>query len=253
MSSLFTTAGCLRPNKTVPIIRKNEIMIIIIILLIFIVYMEIPNYYCRNICGRVTRSFSSNNEIALTFDDGPDRLYTLRLLQLLKKENVKATFFMVADKIPENMDIVRKVIEDGHTIGVHSMRHRSAWLSFPWDTWMDFRRALKIFDSQGIPVKFFRPPWGTFNLFTLWFAMKNGLKTVFWNVEVKDWSGSTSVDDIEKNLMMEIKPGCIVDLHDSGGADGAPGRTISALENVIPELKASEYQFISLDEALGGV
>lgn len=231
----------------------NEMMVfIIIILLIFIVYMAVPNYYCRNISGRVIRSFSSNNKIALTFDDGPDRVYTLRLLDLLKKENIKATFFMVADKVPENMDIVKKVLKDGHAIGVHSKNHRSAWMSFPWDTWLDFRGAVGIFHSFGIDVKFFRPPWGTFNLFTLYFAVLNGLRTVFWNVEVRDWSGKTGIDDIEKNLIGRVKPGCIIDLHDSGGAEGAPGRTISALENAIPELKALGYEFVSLDEAAGG-
>lgn len=227
--------------------------VIIVILLVFIIYMAVPNYYCRNISRRVTRSFSSNSKIALTFDDGPDRVYTPRLLHLLKSENVKATFFMVADKVPENMDIVREILKDGHTIGVHSKSHVSAWLSFPYNTWLDFKRAVEIFHSAGIDVKFFRPPWGTFNLFTLYFAVMNGLKTVFWNVEVKDWSGKTKVEDIERNIMNRVKPGCIVDLHDSGGAEGAPGRTISALENVIPNLKTLGYEFVSLDEALGGV
>lgn len=228
------------------------IKVLCILLLIFIMYNVIPNYYSRNISRKVIKKFN-NNCIAITFDDGPDERYTPQLLDLLKKHDVKATFFLVANKAFNNKDLLYRIIREGHEIGLHSLNHKSAWLSSPWYTKRDFSESLRIFKELGVNIKFFRPPWGTFNLFTLYNANKNELKTILWSVEAKDWSSKTTTEDIKNRIMEKIKQGDIIVLHDSNGAEGAPARTIEALRYVIPELKEQGYNFATIGQGIGGV
>lgn len=221
---------------------------LIFIVSVFILYEAIPNYYYRNISNKVIKRLGNKKEIALTFDDGPDTLYTPLLLDLLKKYNVKASFFLVANKMQENVQILDRMVKEGHTVGLHSRSHRSAWLNFPWSTGNDFKDSLKLFKDKGIDIKFFRPPWGTFNLLTQYNADIHKLKTVLWTLEAKDWSARTTVEYIKNQILNNIKPGDIIVLHDSNGALGAPERTIAALGDIIPELKDKDYKFVTLDE-----
>lgn len=228
--------------------------VFLILLLIFMMYMVIPNYIARNKSKDVIKTIDKNSEktIALTFDDGPDPLYTNRLLDLLEKNNVKATFFLVARKAADNKDIVDRMKREGHGIGMHTMYHKSAWLSFPWETINEFRKGLDILKSLGLHITYYRPPWGTFNAFTLKHALKNNLKIILWTVEAFDWRKNNSSANIENILLKRIKDKDIIVLHDSGGAKGAPNNTLGALETTIPKLKVLGFNFITIDEMIKG-
>lgn len=225
-----------------------------LLLLIFMFYMVIPNYIARNKSKEVIRTINkkTNKTIALTFDDGPDPLYTNRLLDILEKNEIKATFFLVAQKAQENQDIVYRMKKDGHGIGMHTMYHKSAWLSFPWETINEFKKGLKILEGIGLNITYYRPPWGTFNAFTLKHALKNKLKIILWSVEAYDWRKNNSATNIEDILLRRIEEGDIIVLHDSGGALGAPNNTLEALESTIPKLKNLGYNFITIDEMIKG-
>jgi peptidoglycan/xylan/chitin deacetylase (PgdA/CDA1 family) len=215
--------------------------------------MVLPNYIARNRSKDVVKTIPFNKEkkcIALTFDDGPDPLYTNRLLDILKRNNVKATFFLVAHKAEQNIDIVNKMKHEGHGIGMHTLYHKSAWLSFPWETINEFRKGLGIFKRLGINITYYRPPWGTFNALTLKSALKNKLKIILWTVEAYDWRKNNSASNIEKILLDRTKDKDIIVLHDSGGAKGAPNNTLDALESTIPKLLKSGYNFITIDEII---
>ncbi len=227
--------------------------ILLFIIIVSLVYIIIPNYYNTKISNKVIRRLKSNNEIALTFDDGPDKKYTPILLNLLKKNNVKATFFVVAEKAVRNKEIFYRIIKEGHSIGLHSLNHKSAWLSFPWETQMDFSKSINIVKKLGVKVRFFRPPWGKFNMLTQYNADKYKLITVLWSLTPKDWSRFVTSNDIESNIVNNIKAGDIVLLHDSNGAKEAPLRTIDALEDAIPKLKEMGYNFVGIDKILEGV
>ena len=227
--------------------------ILVLIIATFLIYSIIPNYYYRNKSNKVIKYINGTNEIALTFDDGPDSKYTPLLLDLLKEQEVKATFFLVADKALTSKDIYKMIISEGHSVGLHSFSHKSAWLSLPWQTKKDFEQSVKTLNNLGHRVKFFRPPWGTFNLLTQYYAESNNLKTILWSVEAKDWSSSSTVEQIRNRVVDSIKSGDIIVLHDSNGADKAPERTIRALREIIPNLKNQGYTFITIDEKLGGV
>lgn len=227
--------------------------IILFGIVIFLMYEVIPDYYNRNLSRKVIKRFRSNNEIALTFDDGPDSRYTPKLLDLLKEHGVKASFFVVAENAVENQDIFFRMIEEGHSVGLHSLNHRSAWLSFPWQTQADFSKSVKLFKKLGVNIKFFRPPWGKFNILTQYNADKHNLKTILWSLSAKDWSRFVTSNDIKNSIVDNIKAGDIIVLHDSNGAEGAPLRTIDALNEAIPKLKEMGYNFVIVDKILEGV
>jgi peptidoglycan/xylan/chitin deacetylase (PgdA/CDA1 family) len=216
----------------------------------FLFYAVIPNLYYRNKSPHIVKRFNSSNSIFLTFDDGPDIRYTLELLDLLKDYNIKATFFMVAEKMEENCNIVNRMISEGHGLGIHSYSHKSAWLSFPWQTKKDFKKSLKIFKKFNYSVEYFRPPWGTFNLLTHYYCKKYGLKTILWTLNAKDWSKKTTPDYIINKILDNIEFGHIIVLHDSNGAENAPRNTIKALETIIPSLIERGFNFKIIDDGI---
>ena len=159
-----------------------------LLLSLLIIYNLIPNLYYRNFSRRVVKNLSpQRQEIALTFDDGPDPRYLKPLLELLARYQIKATFFMVAKKAEQNRELVKMVSKAGHLIGLHSLRHQSAWLSSPTQIRDDFTSSLAIFNQIGVRIKHYRPPWGTFNLLTPFYAQKNKLKTILWSINSRDY------------------------------------------------------------------
>ncbi|WFD09627.1 polysaccharide deacetylase family protein [Tepidibacter hydrothermalis] len=227
--------------------------IAILIGCIIFIYAIIPNFYNKYISSKVIRRINTRDKkIALTFDDGPDARYTNRLLDLLKKYDVKASFFVVAHSTYGNKKIVERIIDEGHTVGIHSLKHKHTWLSAPFETIRDFKESLRIFDELGVKTIFFRPPWGMFNILTQLMVNKLGLKTVLYSMSTKDWKNNISSDDIINKIVNDVKNGDIILLHDSGGAKGAPNKTIKALEYVIPKLIEDGYEFVTVETACQG-
>lgn len=225
-----------------------------VLVCLFLLYMVIPNYIARNMAGHVIKKVTNQNKksIALTFDDGPDPRYTERLLDILKENGVQATFFLVADKAKKHKHIVDRMKAEGHGIGMHSLYHKSAWLSLPHETIREFTVSLRIFRELGLNITYFRPPWGTFNALTLRYALKNKLNVIMWTVEANDWRKDNSPSQIEEILLRRTQDEDIIVLHDSGGADGAPENTLQALETTLPRLLKEGFHFVTVDESIEG-
>lgn len=222
------------------------------IIIFSLIYTILPNYYYRNFSKKIIKSINPiNKEIALTFDDGPDPRYTNDLLDTLKKYEIKCTFFLVAEKALKNKKIFQRMMNEGHTIALHSLSHRSAWLSLPWQTKKDFKISLKISKALGYEVKLTRPPWGTFNLLTQYYADKHNLQTILWSLNAKDWSRKTTSQEIINKIVKQVKAGDIIVLHDSNGAKNAPVRTLKALDIIIPKLKSKGFKFVTIKEKVG--
>lgn len=184
----------------------------------------------------------------LTFDDGPSKEYTSDLLDLLKKHNIKATFFVVgafAERCPE---IIKRMKSEGHTIGIHSYAHRSGLLQTPWYTKNDFKLTIEIMKKLGVSAKFYRPPWGHMNLAILKNIKKYNLEKVLWQVMAEDWEENTTSDIIVKKLIDRTKSGDIICLHDGRGKNHAPNKMIVALGEVIPIWLSDGYRFESVEE-----
>ncbi|MCD2491844.1 polysaccharide deacetylase family protein [Lacrimispora sp. NSJ-141] len=195
--------------------------------------------------------------LVLTFDDGPDRRYTGTLLDLLKKEQIPAAFFVVGNHAAKEPELVQRMEAEGHIVGSHSIEHRNALISTYNYMKRDFEACRMIhMELLGRPPRYFRPPWGIRNMFTRKFVKGQGMRMVLWDVMAQDWRADASTVGIAKKLRERVSDGAIICLHDAGedtgGAAGAPLKTIKALELAIPDLKASGYHFISLDEYFAG-
>lgn len=211
----------------------------------FIIYFILPSIYYRRFSKAVIRRICAKEKVlALTFDDGPDPQYTPELLDVLKKNGVKSTFFILADKASKYPELVKRMISEGHNVGLHAYSHINEAFMTPFQTKKSFNKALEVLKELGVNVNLFRPPWGIFNLLTCHYAKLCNCKIVLWSIHALDWSRYVSVEFIKKRLINKVKPGDIILLHDGRGAADAPKKTIQALDSAIPVLKEKGYRFV---------
>lgn len=204
--------------------------IFICLVVLILSYSIIPTYYFKSKFKTFNKDKIKDKYMCLTFDDGPDEKYTEQLLNLLERYNIKATFFTVATFAENNPNIIKRMKEEGHTIGLHSLEHKNGLITSPIYTDKDFKGSLDIMKNLNMRVKFFRPPWGHINLRTLSNLKKYNLKLVLWDVIIGDWKGDITSDEIANRLLKESRNKSIICLHDGRGENEAPLRTIQALE-----------------------
>ena len=201
------------------------------------------------------REFSSKSgcrsEIMLTFDDGPDPAYTGRLLDLLDSYGIKAAFFTVGSFASANPELIRRMKDGGHTVGLHSYSHRSAYLMSAAQTRGDLSMSAAAVMRLGINPRFYRPPWGHTTPALQQAASNLGIMPVFWSVMAQDWQADLDSDEIASRLLCRTVPGSIICLHDGRGKNCAPGRTIAALEKVLPIWLKEGYRFVTPEEVYG--
>jgi peptidoglycan/xylan/chitin deacetylase (PgdA/CDA1 family) len=196
-----------------------------------------------------------SRQIALTYDDGPNDLHTLKLLDVLAKHSVRATFFMIGRYVQQRPDIARAVAEAGHVIGNHTFTHPLLIFKSEAQTraeLVDCHRALD--NAFGSHSSLFRPPWGGRRPATLRIARELGLQTIMWNVTAYDWKApSTAV--IENRIVRQVRGGDVILLHDGGhralGADRA--QTVIATENLIRRYRDQGYEFVTAPEMMKAV
>lgn len=189
-------------------------------------------------------------QIALTFDDVPDPRFTPQVLDILNKNRVKATFFIVGNRAEKHPDLVRRIHREGHLIGNHSYNHplfKNRDLSYFKDQIL--RTESIIFRLTGIKPKLIRPPYGEINEEQLKWAKRSGYKVVNWNVDSKDWKGLNKTE-VKSNILSTVSPGSIVLQHAGGGVGADLSGTIQALPDIIHELRSRGYTFVDLNQLL---
>ena len=189
-------------------------------------------------------------QIALTFDDGPNGPHTLKLLEVLAKHGVKATFFMIGSYVRQQPEIARAVAQGGHVIGNHTFSHPRLIFKTAEETraeLVECRSALQ--DAIGVHSNLFRPPFGGRRPATLRVARDLGLQTVMWNVSGEDWKAPTA-EAIENEVARQIRGGDVVLLHDGShrGMGAERTRTVAATEGLIPRLRDQGYAFVTVEE-----
>lgn len=220
--------------------------ILILILVVLLCYSILPTYGYK-LKNYLQKRTSSKKVLYLTFDDGPHEKYTEQLLDLLQDYGVKVTFFSVARFAEENHEIINRMKAEGHTIGGHSLEHKSDLWKPLKNTMFDFRKSMEIMQNLGVHVKFFRPPWGHRNIGTIFAVKKYRLKIVLWNVMVGDWKANITYETMAEKLLNRVQSGDIVCLHDGRGKEDAPSRMIEALKQVLPEWISQGYSFDTVE------
>jgi peptidoglycan-N-acetylglucosamine deacetylase len=203
------------------------------------------------------RSFTGlgrgSKQLALTYDDGPNDPYTLRLLEVLAKHNVRATFFLIGRYVRQRSDIARELMKAGHVIGNHTFTH--PLLIFKAARGIeaemaDCTRALS--DAVGEHSNLFRPPFGGRRPAVMRITRRLGLEPVMWNVTGYDWN-APSAEHIERKVSGRVCGGDVILLHDGShrtfGADRA--YTMTATDRLISRYKQEGYEFVTIPEMLG--
>jgi peptidoglycan/xylan/chitin deacetylase (PgdA/CDA1 family) len=185
--------------------------------------------------------------IALTFDDGPDRRFTPMILDVLKKNNIKATFFVVGENCEAYPDILRREAAEGHEIENHTFTHPDLVTHDAINTGKEITSTEKVIEkiTHRRPV-YFRPPKRLFKNTTLDVAESNGYTTVLWTIGLEHHKSKT-VEDMANRVIKAAKPGTIFLAHD-GRLDRT--RTVKALPLVIEGYKKKGYRFVTLQELM---
>lgn len=201
----------------------------------------------------VLRLPSGRAEVALTIDDGPDPDVTPMVLDILAEKNIKATFFCIAAKLKSQPALVRRMVDEGHHIENHSMRHRHYFsvmgIGAIKKELMLAQQAIE--DATGRTPQFFRAPAGLRNLFLDPVLNQLGLSLVSWTRRGFD----TRVNDAQKitaRLLENAKAGDILLLHDANAARGNDGKPVilDVLPQLIDKLEQQNLRFVRLEEGM---
>ena len=221
-------------------------ILIFIIVAAFLVWASADvgsGVYIKTLC----RIRTDKPHIALTFDDGPDAVMTPRVLDILDRYGVKATFFLVGEKVRMNPDIVRRMVDAGHIIGNHTYTHS---VLFPLSDRRSVQKEIEdtqqvVNDIAGIRMHLFRPPFGVTNPIIGDVVRNCGLQTVGWSVRSLDTFGCRSREAVLGRIKHKLHKGAIVLLHDRcNDAD-------VLLERLLQELAKCNMRVVALDELFG--
>ncbi|MGL5960764.1 MAG: polysaccharide deacetylase family protein [Cetobacterium sp.] len=190
-----------------------------------------------------TNLFSINTKrIALTFDDGPRIKITEEILEVLRENEVKGTFFILGSNGKKLPDVLQKIHDDGHQIANHSYNHPNLRKMTVKEIETELKQTnLIISNITGEEVKYFRPPFGSLGKVQKEELKNNlGMDSVMWNVSPQDWEKTSDAEYIESFLLQNAKKNGIVLLHDYS-------KTAQALRGVIPKLKEEGYEFVTIE------
>lgn len=193
--------------------------------------------------------------IALTFDDGPDPTWTPRILEVLERHDVHATFFVVGTAAIEHPDLVRRIVDEGHEVGVHTLTHVDLGAAPPWQQELELQGSQQaIVGITGSKAALMRPPYSSENEAVTdgtWSAIRagadDGYLTVLTTLDSEDWR-KPGVEAIQQNLTPTGTDGQIVLMHDGGGDRG---ETVEALDEMLTRYDEQGYRVTTVGDALG--
>lgn len=206
------------------------------------------------IFGRAMTAPQRPGELALTFDDGPNAAWTPRLLDILARYDVRATFFLLGNRAEAQTDLLRRIAAAGHTVGNHSWSHLNLARTSARRVREELRQTSDTLQQIiGAPVKFFRPPFGARRPAVFRIARELGLEPVLWNAMTSDWSES-SADRIAEQLVHKIDKlerrgrAANIVLHDGGHREISANREPSiTAAGLLLERYARSHQFVTVD------
>ena len=208
--------------------------IILLIILDICLFLKVKTKY-----ETVSTLAVLDKEVAITFDDGPNPDYTVRLLQGLKERGVSATFFLLGKEAEKYPELVLQMYEEGHLVATHSYAHVNLCeLSDEEACWQVEKTNDIIEGIIGKRPEFLRPPFGCWNECL---DCETEMIKVMWNVDPLDWNLSNSTE-IAKRVLSKVKDGDIILMHDASDS------SVNAAFKIIDALRAEGYQFVTVEE-----
>ncbi|HWB65087.1 MAG TPA: glycosyltransferase, partial [Chitinophagales bacterium] len=214
-------------------------------------YLELPSSYVIKKFGK-----AKPKTIILTFDDGPDPKYTPEILDILKKENVPAAFFMIGQNIESNIPLVKKVYDDGYEIGNHTFTHPNIAEITLERARLEMNATRRLIEIiTGHSTVMFRPPYNAdaepqdlAEIIPVEESRKENYITIGESIDPQDWDAKVNADTIFTRIVEQQALGSVILLHDAGGNRDA---TVQALPRIIKYFKDKGYHFATVAELLG--
>ncbi len=204
-----------------------------IIAIVWLLTYGIPDLLWHHIQWGAFQGSRDSHQIALTFDDGPGP-DSSAILDVLMEHGAVATFFVIVKNAVQYPQLIQRMTQEGHTVGLHGIEHRSMYLLSPWASIRAIHRGVRELQTlTGIRPRYYRPPWGHINLFSWWACRRENLIPVFWTIAPNDWDPRRTSRVIANQMIQCALPGGVVVLHDAGGDRS---RTVEALKLAIPQL-----------------
>ncbi|MFO7744453.1 MAG: polysaccharide deacetylase family protein [Psychroflexus sp.] len=191
---------------------------------------------------RVWNISTQNQEMFLTFDDGPIPEVTPWVLDKLKKHKAKATFFCIGDNIRKHPELFKQIIAEGHAVGNHTFRHINGWKTSTKDYLEDVKLCQDEIKSNSIESHLFRPPYGKCTSAQAKAILKNNQHIIMWDIISKDYEAKVSKEKCFRRIENQAKSGSIIVFHDSLKAET---NMKYALEKTLETF--SDYQFSRID------
>lgn len=189
----------------------------------------------------------TGKRIALSFDDGPHPSFTPKILSLLDKYGIKATFFMIGCNVRSYPAVAKQVAMKGHEIGNHTYTHPHMKALSLEGLMGEVRRTEDVLRENGIQKpRLFRPPEGFRSGEQVRLLEDAGYQTIIWSLDTRDWAGKRA-EDIISVVLNDVQGGDVLLFHDYTSRSNT---TITALEQLIPRLLKDGYEFVTVSELM---
>ena len=198
-------------------------------------FVTTPKFIQALFPSLIWRKETLDKKIWLTFDDGPSPIVTPWILSVLKKENIKATFFLIGQKIEEFPELVGAIVKDGHTIANHSYSHKNGWLTNKEKYLEDIESCQALMPNN----KLFRPPYGKITKAQI-AVLKKKYKIILWDVLSYDFKQNTNPKIVRENIIKNTSAGSIIVMHNN---QMSFKNLQPILEKTIQKLKIKGYNF----------
>jgi len=183
--------------------------------------------------------------IAMTFDDGPHKTNTPRLLDMLKERHIHATFFLVGENVVDNQEIVKRIVAEGHELGNHSWSHPNFAIMNDASVREQLQKTQDaITKASGVTPKLMRPPYGSFTTRQKnWAHGEFGFTVVLWDVDPEDWK-YRNAERVKREILKAAVSGSIVLSHDIHKT------TVDAMPEVLDTLAARGFKFVTVSQLI---
>lgn len=231
--------------------RKSAVTIILLLgVIIFLLGFNLGQYNLKILSVAQKRLVpiykvdTEEKEVTITLDGMWGAFYTPKILEILRKNDVKVTFFFGGNWVEEYPEMLKKIAAEGHEIGNHTYTHPHCNSLSASELKNEILKVQRIIDELvGPQPKIFRPPFGEYNNRVIQVATELGYQTIQWSIDSLDWK-EVSTDYIVRQVMNNIGPGDIILMHNNGK------NTASALEILVPRLKEAGYQVVKVSELI---
>jgi peptidoglycan/xylan/chitin deacetylase (PgdA/CDA1 family) len=207
--------------------------------------VSLPANFDKSIGITHTRGLRAQPYIAMTFDDGPHKTNTPRLLDMLRQRNIKATFYVIGSNVDMYPQITRRIVAEGHEIGNHTYTHSNLkTLSDAKVRWEMEKTRASIVKATGVLPRTMRPPYGAiYQRQREMIFNEYGYPTIMWAVDPQDWQ-RPGVSVVRSRILADTSNGSIVLAHDLHGS------TVDAMPTTLDGLLAKGFKFITVSQLL---